>query len=40
MLYAYGKMIQLWQGLSTISSQGTVNWLQDFGVENFVTDAL
>lgn len=29
--------IQLWQAVSTISSQGVVNWLHDFGVENFVT---
>lgn len=29
--------LQLWPSLSTISSQGVVNWLQDFGVENFVT---
>ena len=36
--YAYKKMgIQLWQAVSTISSQGVVNWLSDFGVENFVT---
>jgi hypothetical protein len=36
--YAYGKMgIQLWQAVSTISSQGVINWLSDFGVENFVT---
>lgn len=36
--YAYHKNgIQLWQALSTISSQGVVNWLRDFGVENFVT---
>lgn len=36
--YAYRKNgIQLWQGLSTISSQGVVNWLHAFGVENFVT---
>ncbi|MBC7687460.1 MAG: hypothetical protein H7211_04700 [Aquabacterium sp.] len=36
--YAYNKKgIQLWQGVSTISSQGVVNWLQAFGVENFVT---
>lgn len=36
--YAYRKMgIQLWQSLSTISSQGIVNWLHAFGVENFVT---
>jgi hypothetical protein len=36
--YAYKrKGIQLWQNISTISSQGVVNWLHDFGVENFVT---
>jgi len=36
--YAYrGKGIQLWQSQSTISSQGIVNWLHAFGVENFVT---
>ncbi len=36
--YAYKKEgIQLWQAVSTISSQGVVNWLHDFGVENFVT---
>ena len=36
--YAYKKKgIQLWQAVSTISSQGVVNWLSDFGVENFVT---
>lgn len=36
--YAYRKQgVQLWQALSTISSQGVVNWLSDFGVENFVT---
>ncbi|MBC7888032.1 MAG: hypothetical protein H7Z13_09080 [Ferruginibacter sp.] len=36
--YAYKKNgIQLWKGLSTISSQGVVNWLHVFGVENFVT---
>ncbi|UEG51179.1 hypothetical protein LK994_06785 [Ferruginibacter lapsinanis] len=29
--------VQLWQAVSTISSQGVVNWLHDFGVENFVT---
>jgi hypothetical protein len=27
----------LWQGVSTISSPGVVNWLKAFGVENFVT---
>ncbi len=36
--YAYRKNgVQLWQGVSTISSQGVVNWLHAFGVENFVT---
>ncbi len=36
--YAYKKQgVQLWQNISTISSQGVVNWLKDFGVENFVT---
>jgi hypothetical protein len=36
--YAYRKNgIQLWKGVSTISSQGVVNWLHAFGVENFVT---
>ena len=36
--YAYRKNgIQLWKNISTISSQGVVNWLKDFGVENFVT---
>jgi hypothetical protein len=36
--YAYKKIgIQLWQAVSTISSQGVVNWLSNFGVENFVT---
>jgi hypothetical protein len=36
--YAYRhKGMQLWQGLSTISSQGVVNWLSAFGVEHFVT---
>ncbi|MCU0357651.1 MAG: hypothetical protein MUE95_08725 [Cyclobacteriaceae bacterium] len=36
--YAYGKKgIQLWQSTSTISAQGTVNWLNAFGVENFIT---
>lgn len=29
--------VQLWQAESAISSQGVVNWLSDFGVENFVT---
>lgn len=31
------KGVQLWQNISTISSPGIVNWLQSFGVENFVT---
>ncbi|MFN8252450.1 MAG: YiiX/YebB-like N1pC/P60 family cysteine hydrolase [Ferruginibacter sp.] len=36
--YAYKtKGVQLWQHISTISSAGVVNWLHDFGVENFVT---
>ena len=36
--YAYRKNgLQIWQSVSTISSQGVVNWLHDFGVENFVT---
>ncbi len=36
--YSYRKQgIQLWQQSSTISSAGTVKWLGDFGVENFVT---
>ena len=36
--YAYRKNgIDLWQGVSTISSPGVVNWLHAFGVENFVT---
>jgi hypothetical protein len=36
--YAYrNKGVQLWQGLSTISSQGVVNWLHAFGVEHFIT---
>src|SRR5690606_12620289 len=36
--YAYKKKgIQLWQDVSTISSQGVVNWLSAFGVENFAT---
>ena len=35
---AYAKKgISLWQNPSTISSDGVVNWLQAFGVENFVT---
>ncbi|MBK8786457.1 MAG: hypothetical protein IPN43_08170 [Chitinophagaceae bacterium] len=36
--YAYRKMgLQVWKYPSTISSAGVVNWLHDFGVENFVT---
>ncbi|MDN3654803.1 YiiX/YebB-like N1pC/P60 family cysteine hydrolase [Ferruginibacter paludis] len=36
--YAYRKNgIYLWQGVSTISSPGVVDWLNAFGVENFVT---
>lgn len=36
--YAYKTQgVQLWQNISTISSPGVVNWLHDFGVENFVT---
>lgn len=36
--YAYSRQgIRLWQSVSTISSQGIVDWLQAFGVENFVT---
>ena len=36
--YAYRKNnLRFWQPVSTISSQGVVNWLHDFGVENFVT---
>ncbi len=36
--YAYRtKGLQIWKHPSTISSQGVVNWLHDFGVENFVT---
>jgi len=31
------KGIELWKSESTISSQGVVNWLSEFGVENFVT---
>jgi hypothetical protein len=29
--------VKLWQAESTISSQGTADWLNAFGVENFVT---
>ncbi len=36
--YAYRKNgLQVWKYPSTISSQGVVNWLHDFGVENFTT---
>jgi Permuted papain-like amidase enzyme, YaeF/YiiX, C92 family len=36
--YAYKKNgVELWKNGSTISSPGVVNWLQDFGVENFLT---
>jgi hypothetical protein len=36
--YAYRKKgLQVWKYPSTISSPGVVNWLHDFGVENFVT---
>lgn len=36
--YAYKKNgVQLWTPVSTISSKGIVNWLNTFGVENFVT---
>jgi hypothetical protein len=36
--YAYRKNgVELWKGVSTISSPGVVNWLNAFGVENFVT---
>ena len=36
--YAYRqKGLQVWKYPSTISSQGVVNWLRDFGVENFIT---
>lgn len=36
--YTYQKNgLQLWPSLSTISSTGVVNWLNDFGVENFIT---
>jgi hypothetical protein len=31
------KGLQIWKYPSTISAQGVVNWLHDFGVENFVT---
>jgi hypothetical protein len=36
--YAYKHSgIELWEFESTISSSGIINWLNDFGVENFVT---
>lgn len=36
--YAYLKNgLQVWKYPSTISSAGVVNWLHDFGVENFIT---
>lgn len=36
--YAYRvNGLQVWKYPSTISSQGVVNWLHDFGVEHFVT---
>ena len=36
--YAYRiNGLQVWKYPSTISSQGVVNWLHNFGVENFVT---
>ena len=36
--YAYRLYgLQVWKYPSTISSQGVVNWLHDFGVEHFVT---
>lgn len=36
--YAYRKQgIELWKQLSTISSNGIVNWLHQFGVDNFIT---
>ena len=36
--YAYKQFgINLWEFKSTISSKGTINWLQTFGVQNFVT---
>jgi hypothetical protein len=36
--YAYRIYgLQVWKYPSTISSQGVVNWLHSFGVENFVT---
>jgi hypothetical protein len=36
--FAYKKYgVELWQASSTISAQGTADWLNAFGVENFVT---
>jgi hypothetical protein len=36
--YAYQRNgLQIWKYPSSISSQGVVNWLHDFGVENFIT---
>lgn len=36
--YAYRiNGLQVWEYPSTISSQGVVNWLHNFGVENFIT---
>ena len=36
--YAYRTNgLQVWKYPSTISSPGVVNWLHDFGVENFIT---
>jgi len=36
--FAYKKYdINLWRGLSTISSKGVAKWLSGFGVKNFVT---
>lgn len=36
--YAYKKQgLPLWHHLSTISEKGVVNWLQTFGVTNFIT---
>lgn len=36
--YAYRPNgLLVWKYPSTISSQGVVNWLRDFGVENFIT---
>ncbi len=36
--FAYNKLgLQLWQSPSTISSPGVIQWLGDFGVENFIT---